>query len=83
MESGQSIAATARSLGVVEQKLFGSLKVERVHGIRLETRRQAKDAIIDWLVWYNSHRLHSTPGNMRPMLYEQHWLAGHPKTVNL
>jgi putative transposase len=31
--------------------LFGSLKVERLHGMRFETRRRAKDEVIDWLVW--------------------------------
>nr|AGJ70647.1 Int [Comamonas sp. 7D-2] len=53
------------------------------NAVRLETRRQAKDEVIDWLVWYNSRRLHSTLGYMSPMQYEQHWLADQPKTVNL
>lgn len=65
------------------ETLFGSLKVERLHGRRFETRRQAKDEVIDWLVWYNSRRLHSTLGYMSPMQYERHWLPGQPKTVNL
>jgi transposase InsO family protein len=34
------------------ETLFGSLKVERLHGMRFEKRRRAKDEIIDWLVWY-------------------------------
>ena len=33
------------------ETLFGSLKVERLHGMRFEKRRRAKDEIIDWLVW--------------------------------
>ena len=28
----------------------------------LDTRRRAKDEVIDWLVWYNSRRLHSMLG---------------------
>jgi transposase InsO family protein len=36
------------------ETLFGSLKVERLHGQRLKTRRQAKDEIVAWLLWYNS-----------------------------
>ena len=32
------------------ETLFGSLKVERLHGMRLQTRRQAKDEVIDWLI---------------------------------
>lgn len=57
--------------------------VERLHGIRLQTRRQAKDEVIDWPVWYNSRRLHLTLGYMSLTQYEQHWCAGQPKTVNL
>ena len=42
------------------ETLFGSLKVERLHGQRFTTRREAKDETIAWLVWYNRTRLHST-----------------------
>jgi hypothetical protein len=34
------------------ETLFGSLKVERLHGQRFKTRREAKDEAIDWLLWY-------------------------------
>jgi hypothetical protein len=37
----------------VTETLFGSLKVERLHGERFETIRQAKDAVLGWLLWYN------------------------------
>ena len=37
----------------VTETLFGSLKVERLHGMRFATRRQAKDEVIDWLRFYN------------------------------
>ena len=39
----------------VTETLFGSLKVERLHGMRFETRRLAKDEMIDWITFYN-HR---------------------------
>ena len=42
------------------ETLFGSLKVERLHGEHFVTRRQAKDQAIPWLRWYNHSRLHST-----------------------
>jgi transposase InsO family protein len=32
------------------ETLFGSLKVERLHGQRFKTRREAKDEAIDWLL---------------------------------
>jgi transposase InsO family protein len=35
------------------ETLFGSLKVERLHGQRFQTIREAKDESIAWLLWYN------------------------------
>ena len=59
----------------VTETLFGSLKVERLHGMRFGTRRQAKDEVIDWIAFYNHRRLHSTLGYASPMAFEQKWLA--------
>ena len=64
------------------ETLFGSLKVERLHGQRFKTRRQAKDEIIDWLLWYNRTRLHSTLAYVSPMQFEQDWLAKQPRQAN-
>jgi len=55
------------------ETLFGSLKVERLHGLHFETLRQAKDEALDWLRWYNQTRLHSTLNYVSPMEYEQNW----------
>lgn len=57
------------------ETLFGSMKVERLHGQRFATRRQAKDEIIAWLLWYNRTRLHSTLAYVSPMRFEQNWHA--------
>jgi putative transposase len=57
------------------ETLFGSLKVERLHGQRFATRRQARDETIAWLLWYNRTRLHSTLAYISPMQYEENWLA--------
>lgn len=57
------------------ETLFGSLKVERLHGQRFVTRRHAKDEVISWLLWYNESRLHSTLGYISPMKYEGRWHA--------
>ena len=59
----------------VTETLFGSLKVERLHGMRFATRRQAKDQVIDWLQFYNHRRLHSTLGYLSPMAFEEKRLA--------
>jgi putative transposase len=57
----------------VTETLFGSLKVERLHGMHFETRRQAKDEVIDWLAFYNQKRMHSTLGYTAPMTFEEVW----------
>ena len=55
------------------ETLFGSLKVERLHGMRFQTIRQAKDETLDWLLWYNRTRMHSTLKYNSPMQFEQQW----------
>ncbi len=55
------------------ETLFGSLKVERLHGMQFQTIRQAKDETLDWLLWYNRTRLHSTLKYTSPMQFEQQW----------
>ena len=55
------------------ETLFGSLKVERLHGQRFETIREAKDETIAWLLWYNRTRMHSTLNYVSPMQFEQDW----------
>jgi transposase InsO family protein len=55
------------------ETLFGSLKVERLHGQRFITRRQAMDETLSWLLWYNQSRLHSTLNYLSPMQFEKLW----------
>lgn len=64
------------------ETLFGSLKVERLHGQRFVTRRHAKDETLAWLLWYNQSRLHSTLDYVSPMQFEQHWLAAQAKQTS-
>ena len=64
------------------ETLFGSLKVERLHGQRFETRRQAKDETLAWLLWYNCERLHSTLAYVSPVQFEKTWLAAQPKQAS-
>jgi transposase InsO family protein len=39
--------------------------------MRFATRRQAKDEVMDWLMFYNGKRLHSTLGYLSPMAFEK------------
>lgn len=55
------------------ETVFGSLKVERLHGLKFKTRRAAKDEVMNWLLWYNQDRLHSTLLYVSPMQYEKNW----------
>jgi len=64
------------------ETLFGSLKMERLHGQRFVTRRHAKDETLAWLLWYNQSRLHSTLNYVSPMQFEKHWLAAQAKKAS-
>ena len=57
----------------VTETLFGSLKVERLHGEKFMTVRAAKAAEMNWILWYNRNRMHSTIGYQSPVEYEQAW----------
>ena len=65
----------------VTETLFGLLKVELLHGMRFETRRQAKDEVIQWLRFYNYRRLHSTLGYLSPMDFGKKRLVENERLV--
>ena len=80
MKGSKSHQGGGRANAVTET-LFGSLKVERLQDMRLATRRQAQDEIMDWLTFHNSKRLRSTLGYMSPMAFEKQGLAEETKLV--
>jgi transposase InsO family protein len=57
----------------VTETLFGSMKAERLHGMCLDTRRQAKDEVVDWPTFYNQKTMHFTLGYTSPMAFEENW----------
>jgi putative transposase len=59
----------------VTETLFGAVKVERLHGMRFETLRLAKDEAIAWFTFYNHRRLHSMLCYISPMAFEKKWIA--------
>lgn len=61
------------------ESLWGSLKRARLHGMRFDTREQARIEVMDWLAFYNATRLHSTLGYVSPMQHEKIWWAAQEK----
>jgi putative transposase len=57
------------------ESFFNSLKNERVHGTRYETRVAATADLFDYIeVFYNRSRRHSTLGYKSPILFLKDWI---------
>ncbi|MBC7778888.1 MAG: transposase, partial [Proteobacteria bacterium] len=58
------------------ESFFKTLKVERVHRLRYETRAAAKLDIVDWIEgFYNHDRIHSSIGFNTPVDAEARLMA--------
>ena len=58
------------------ESFFHSLKTELVYRTNFKTRKEAMQAIFEWIeTWYNRHRLHSALEYMSPQDYENLALA--------
>lgn len=57
------------------ESVNGTFKVECVHGEHFKTRAQAKQAIVDYIGYYNTERRHSSLGNVAPAIFELRWRA--------
>lgn len=69
---------TASRLDEPSWQLLG----QRLHGQRFESRRQAKDEVVAWMLWYKRSRLHSTLADVGPMQFEANWLDGQPRQAS-
>lgn len=58
------------------ESFFKTLKVERIHRIRYESRAQAKLDIVDWIEgFYNRQRIHSSIGYTTPVDVESRFMT--------
>ncbi len=49
--------------------------MDRQHGQRFVTHRNAKDKTIGWQLWYDQFRLHAILNDLSPMQFDKHWFA--------
>jgi transposase InsO family protein len=58
------------------ESFFKTLKVERIHQLRYETRTQARLDIVDWIErFYNLERMHSSIDYQTPAAVESSLMA--------
>ena len=55
------------------ESLWASLKRELVDDSHFTTKEEARLAIFEWIIWYNTERLHSSLDYMSPREYEESW----------
>jgi len=55
------------------ESFWGRLKTGCVFDQKFATHQQAKDAVMNWIAFYNHSRLHSGLGYVSPMQYEKRW----------
>lgn len=55
------------------ESVNGTLKVECVHGEHFRTREEARQAIIEYIGYYNTERRHSSIGYVPPTQFERRW----------
>jgi transposase InsO family protein len=53
------------------ESLWSSLKREVVDDAHFSTQEEARLAVFEWIVWYNTERLHSSLDYMSPREYEE------------
>lgn len=55
----------------ISETVWASLKRELVHEANFSTKEEARQAIFEWIIWYNNERLHSSLGYVSPREFEE------------
>jgi putative transposase len=61
------------------ESFWGRLKMASVDGQKFATREQARQAVMDWMAFYNHRRLHSSLGYLSLMQLQQRWYEAQRK----
>ena len=61
------------------ESFWRRLKTASVHDHKFATRGQARQAVMDWMDFYNHRRLHSKLGYVSTRQYEQRWYEAQRK----
>ena len=54
------------------ESFFAGFKREAVDGEHFATKTEARAAVFEWIIWYNTTRLHSAIDYRPPIEYERH-----------
>ena len=67
------------------ESVNGTVKVECVHEVDFKTCAEAAQAILEYLGYYNTERMHSSLGYLTPSEFERRWRADNerPETIVL
>jgi transposase InsO family protein len=71
-----SIGSVADSFdNAMAESLIGTLKAELINRRSWRTREEVEFAVVEWVAWYNTRRLHSSIGDIPPAEFEADYAA--------